>query len=173
MTKNQQTDITDLARQTQALFKLNGGIAPKLEHVVQTQHGIASGVASEVENFTQNWFQRRHDATQSTFVALQQITSAEKDNPAAAMQAVTEWQRGSFERLSADLQDWATLCMRCAGVATTASSEMASGFAEPDASKKTPGKAASGAGKGAAGKSDKTDGRDTSKSGSKGHATPV
>lgn len=160
-----QTDIGELARQTQALFKLNGGVAPQLENLVQVQDGLLE----EVADFARTWFQRRHDATQSAFKTLHDVNSAGKTDPAAAMQAITEWQRGSFERLSADMQDWTALCMRCAGGAMAAQSEMKSEDKGLDGSEATNSKTASGA----AGKLDgKGDGKEPPKSKSTGHATP-
>lgn len=167
MAKDQtQSDIVDLARRTQSLFKLNGGVAPQLESVVQVQQGIIE----EVENFAQNWFKRRNDATQSVYKTLHEVNAAGKADPAAAVQAITEWQRGSFERLSADLQDWTALCVRCAGGAMAAQSEMKSDDKDLDESRKTNSKTVSGA----AGKLDgKGDGKEPPKSKSKGHVTPV
>ena len=157
-----QTDIVDLARRTQSLFKLNGAAAPQLENGVQVQEGIVE----EMENFARNWFQRRYEATETTFKTLHEINAKAKDDPAAAVQAITEWQRGSFERLNADLQDWTTLCMRCADGAMTAQSEVKSGDTDLDRSGKANSKTASGA-------AGKLDGKEPPKSKSTGHATPV
>lgn len=162
MAKDQaKSDITDLARRTQALFKLNGREAPQFENVAKVQEGIVE----EIENFARNWFQRRHDASQSVFKALNEANAGKVD-PAAAIQAMTEWQRGSFERLSADMQDWTALCLRCADAALTVRSDMASDGAEPDGSEKTNSKSATGA-------AEKADGKNSAKSKSAGHATHV
>lgn len=157
-----QSDIIDLARRTQALFEFNRTVAPQLESIVQVQEGIAE----ELEGFVKNWFKRRHEATETAFKSLHEINAKAKDDPAAAVQAITEWQRGSFERLNADLQDWTTLCMRCADGAMTAQSEVKSGDTDLDRSGKANSKTASGA-------AGKLDGKEPPKSKSTGHATPV
>ena len=158
MMKDQaQTDLIDLARSAQTFFKLNEGAAPQLERIVQVQEGIVE----EVENFARNWFQRRNDASQNAFKTLNDMNGSSKADPAAVMRAIAEWPRGSFERLSADLQDWTTLCVRCADGAMTTQSDRAL-----DGSGKTTSKAASGA-------AGKVDGKDASKRNSTGHATPV
>ena len=45
--------------------------------------------------------------------------------PAAALQAISEWQRHSFERMAEDLQHWMSLCAHCDGRIVTAESEAA------------------------------------------------
>ena len=161
-----QSDIIDLARRTQALIEFNRTAAPQLERIVQVQKGITK----ELESFARNWFKRRHEATETAFKALQEANVAGKTDPAAAMQAITEWQRGSFERLNADLNDWAALCMRCADAAITIPSNMVSGDANLNGAGKTISKTESGV----AGKPrSKADGKDMSNAKSTGHATPV
>ena len=161
-----RSDIIDLTRRTQALFEFNRTAAPQLESIVQVQEGIAK----ELESFARNWFQRRHEATETAFKALQDVNAAGKDDPAAAIQAITEWQRGSFERLNADLNDWAALCMRCADAAITVPSNMASGDANLNGAGKTTSKTEPGA----AGKPrSKADGKDRSSTKSTDHSTPV
>ena len=98
MAKDQaQTDITDLARQTQALFKLNGTAAPQFEQVMKVQEGMLE----QAETFTRHWIERRQDAVETALEALNKMNSTDKPDPAAAMQAIFDWQRGSFERLTA------------------------------------------------------------------------
>lgn len=161
-----QSDIIDLARRTQALFEFNRTVAPQLESIVQVQEGIAE----ELEGFVKNWFKRRHEATETAFKTLQEANVAGKTDPAAAMQAITEWQRGSFERMNADLNDWAALCMRCADAAITVPSNMASGDANLNGAGKTTSKTEPGA----AGKPrSKADGKDRSSTKSTDHSTPV
>lgn len=167
MAKDQaRSDIIDLARRTHAIFDFNRTASPQLKSIVQVQESLTE----ELGRFAQNWFQRRHEAAETAFKALHEINAKAKDDPAAAVQAITEWQRGSFERLSADLQDWTTLCMRCAGGAMPPQFEVKSDDTDSDRTVKTDSKTASGA----AGKLDgKGDGKGPPKSKSKGHATPV
>jgi len=163
MAKDQaQSDIIDLARWTHAIFDFNRTASPQLKSIVQVQESLAE----ELGSFARNWFQRRYEATETTFKTLHEINAKAKDDPAAAVQAITEWQRGSFERLNADLQDWTTLCMRCADGAMTAQSVVKSGDTDLDRSGKTNSKTAPGA-------AGKLDGKEPPKSKSKSHATPV
>lgn len=117
MTKEKpQTAIPDLVRQTQDLFKFNGGVAPQLEQV-QKMHET---MLKEAQAFAEHWFERRQEATQQAAEALQEMNSDGKPDPVAAMQAITEWQRGSFERVNADFQEWIALWTRAAHLAATA-----------------------------------------------------
>ncbi len=169
MTKDQSPpDLTDMARQTQALFMGTGVGGAQFEQALAMQDRLLK----EAETFTRHWFERRHAATETAIEALQDAKSNGAADPGQAMRAMAEWQRGSLARLSADMQDWTALCMRCAGAAMTTQTEMASPDAESEGSGKSPGKAASGGAGKTAGKADaKADGKEPSKS--TGHATPV
>lgn len=123
-----QMDITDLARQTQALFKLNGGATPRLEQFWKMQ----GSMLKEAETFARHWFERRHEATETAVEALNEMSATGQPDPALAMQAISNWQRGSAERLNADLQEWMTLCAHLTQAATTAQGEAASSEANQD-----------------------------------------
>lgn len=109
-------------RQTQALFKLNGAATPQLEQFWNTQDSMLKGA----ETFARHWFERRHQATETAVEALHEVSATGQPDPAAAMQAIFNWQRGSAERLKADLQEWMTLCAHLTQAATTAQGEAAS-----------------------------------------------
>jgi len=167
MTKDKaQLEIANQARQTLALFKPIAGAAPQMESVLQAQEGILR----EVEGFARNWLQRRQEATQSALNALHEMNSAGQADPGAALKAIMEWQRGSFERVSTDLQQWSTLCMRCAEVASTSPSRMAAPEAELNGSGKANSKSASASEKD---DSEKSNSKSASKSKSVAQATPV
>jgi len=120
MTKDEpQTDITDLAPQTQAMFKLNGAAAPKVEQVMKVQEGMLE----QAETFTRHWIERRQEAADTTLEALREMNSTDKPDPVAAMQTIADWQRGSFERLTEDFRDWMTLCMQPMQLAVTSQGE--------------------------------------------------
>jgi len=120
MAKDQpHTDISDLARQTQELFKLNGASAPRFEQVMKVQEGMLE----QAETFTRHWIERRQEAVDTGLKALNEINSTDKPNPVAAMQAIADWQRGSFERLTEDFRDWMTLCMQPMQLAATSHAE--------------------------------------------------
>ena len=151
MAKDQaQTDITDLARQTQALFKLNGAAMPQFEQFWKMQDSMLN----EAETFARHWFERRHNATETAVEALHEMGSTGQPDPVAAMQAVSNWQRGSVERLTEDLQDLMTLCTHLTQAAATAQAEAASSEVDQ-------------------GKATKAKGRSATSSSKSGHATPV
>lgn len=156
----------DQARQTLALFQPFTGARPQLESMVQAQEGILR----EFEGFARNWLERRQEATQSALNALHEMNSAGQPDPGAALKATTEWQRGSFERVSADLQEWTTLCMRCAEVALATPTAMAAPAADHDGSGKSNSKAAPATGRDNAGKATS---KPASKARPEARATPV
>lgn len=157
MAKDQpQTDITELARQTQELFKLNGTSAPQVEQVMKVQEGMLE----QTKTFTQHWIERRQEAMETALEAMKEMNSADKQDPVAAMQAIAEWQRGSFERLTEDFREWMTLCMQPMQLATTTQGETEQ--AEGETSGADQGKTAS-----------KPKGNAASARAKSSHATPV
>ncbi len=140
-----QTDITDLARQTQALFNLNGAAAPRFEQVMKVQEGMLE----QAETFTRHWIERRQEAVDTALEALNKVNATEKPDPVAAMQTIADWQRGSFERLTEDFREWMTLCMQATQLAATPQSETekvdaaSSGTDHDKAATKSKGRAAS------------------------------
>ncbi|MCC5962653.1 MAG: hypothetical protein JJU09_05945 [Rhodobacteraceae bacterium] len=167
MTKDKALpDIADQARETLALFQPFTAAGPQMESMVQAQEGILR----EVEGFARNWLERRQEAIQSALNALHKMNSAGQVKPGAALEAITQWQRGSFERVSADLQEWTMLCMRCAEVASTAPTAMAAPAADHDGSGPANSKAAPAKGRDAAGRAPS---KSVSKSRPEALATPV
>jgi hypothetical protein len=158
-----RTGIADMGRQMQALFNMNGAAAPQLESVLQLQEELAE----ELGSFAQNWYRRRHEAIETAFKTLREVNSDGKADPAAALQAMSEWQRGAIERLSADMQDWTAFCEGCANhAAKTAHSQNVSIGADLDGAGQTTRIAETvTAGKG--------NGKEASKTRIAGHATPV
>ena len=140
-----QTDITDLARQTQALFNLNGAEVPGFEQVMKVQQDMLE----QAETFTRHWIERRQEAVETALQALNSMNSNGKPDPAAAMKAISDWQRGSIQRLTADYQEWMALCMRATQVAAAPQSEAeqddpnSSGTDRGKATAKSKGRAAS------------------------------
>jgi len=114
--QHSQPDLGDLARSTQALFVANGAAGAQIERFLDMQDDLLK----EAESFARHWFERRHAATETAIKALHTVTSDGKPDPTQAMRAMTDWQRGSFERMMADMQEWTALCMRVAGAAATA-----------------------------------------------------
>lgn len=156
MAKDQaQTDITDLARQTQALFKLNGAAVPQVEQVLKAQQSMLE----QAETFTRHWIERRQEAVETALEAMTEMQSADKSDPAAAMRAIADWQRGSVERLTTDMQEWMALCMQAGQLTTAAQSKSAQSKAPSSGSDK--------------GKATGSKGQSASSSSKSGHATPV
>lgn len=114
-----QTDMTDLARQTQALFNLNGAAKPQFEQVTKVQEGMLE----QAETFTRHWLERRQEALDTGLEALNEINSSDTPDPVAAMQTIAKWQRGSLERLTEDFREWMTVCLQPMQLAATPQSE--------------------------------------------------
>ena len=113
-----QAGLTDLTRQTQALFEPIGAMAPGFEQVMKAQKGMLE----QVEAFNRHWLERRQEAFDTALETMTEMQSAEKPDPAAAMRAIADWQAGSVARLTADLQEWMTLCLQATQAAATAQS---------------------------------------------------
>lgn len=101
-----KTGDADLTGKWQEVFKLTGATMPRVEQFWQAQYSMLH----EAETFAREWFERRHEATQKAVEAAHQMNSTDGTDPMAAMRAIADWQRGSFERLNADLEDWFRLC---------------------------------------------------------------
>lgn len=103
MAKDQgQADMTDLARRMQALFNPNGAAVPQAERMLKMQQEMFK----QTETFARHWLERRQEAADKGMEALREIGASSGSDPMAAMKAITDWQRGSFARMNADLQEW-------------------------------------------------------------------
>ncbi|MGM0660473.1 MAG: hypothetical protein ACQEUH_04775 [Pseudomonadota bacterium] len=109
-----QTDITDFTRRMQALFNPNGAAMPQVEQLLTVQQEMVR----QTETFTRHWLERRQEAAETGLEALQTLSKTQGTDPAAALRAMADWQRGSFKRVSADLQDWVALCTQITQTAT-------------------------------------------------------
>jgi hypothetical protein len=110
-----QRGFTEMLSMMQAPFLASGPFGKPMEQYLEMQ----SGLLKEAEIFARHWFQRRNDAIETAVEALQKLQSNGTANPAGAVQAMADWQRGSVERLGADAQEWAVLCMHGAAAAAT------------------------------------------------------
>ncbi|MCF3974684.1 hypothetical protein [Paracoccus salsus] len=116
MAKEQsQLDRTETARKTRALFTGIGPASGQVEQLLEMQ----CCMLKEARLFTLHWFERRQKATEAAVEALHKMKATGSVDPAAAMQAMADWQRGSFERMTADLMEWTALCMRGVDASTT------------------------------------------------------
>lgn len=139
-TDKTQTGITDLMQQTQELFRMNGAAAPQVAQFWQMQENMLK----QTETFARHWFEHRHEATESALKALREMNSTNGSDPTAAMRAISEWQRGSFERMNADLQEWMTLCTHATQQAAAAQGEAAQTGADQGKATKAKGKSQAG-----------------------------
>lgn len=112
--------VTDMMKQMQGMMALNPSWAPQLEKFWRAQ----DGVLDEAEAYSNAWYARRRAAVRSALDILEEM-NGKTPEPAAAMQAISEWQRHSFERMTEDMQHWMSLCAHCTGRIVTAESEAA------------------------------------------------
>lgn len=103
---------------------------------------MPDSMLKEVETFARHWFERRHKATETAAEALREISATGQPDPVFAMQAISNWQRGSVERLTEDLQEWVTLCAHLTQAAATAQADAASSDADHNRATKAKGRSA-------------------------------
>lgn len=136
-----QTGFADLARQMQVLSRLNGPALAPFDQIMRMQ-GI---MFDKTGTFARHFLDRRHEAAESAIEAAREIGSADRTDPMTAMRVIGDWQRGSFKRLTADMQDWMTLCTEVAQKAAPAQSEAAKAGGKRETKAGTAGRAASSA----------------------------
>lgn len=112
--------VTDMMKQMQGMMAFNPTWAPQCEQFWRAQ----AGVLDEAEAFSRAWFTRRHEAIRSALQIVREM-NGKTPEPATTLQAMSEWQRHSFERMAEDLEHWMSLCAHCAGRIATAESEAA------------------------------------------------
>jgi hypothetical protein len=110
-------DITGMIRGMQALFDPSGTVAPGPERML----ALHREMARQTQTFARHWLARRQDAAETGVAALQTLAATQGTDPAAALRAITDWQRGSVRRLDADLQEWIALCTQITRTATAQS----------------------------------------------------
>ncbi len=111
MAKDQtQQDATATTQRIEALLDPDGMAATGLEQILTLQREVSQ----QTETFARHWLERRQEALETGVDALREISGAEGADPAKAMRALTNWQRGSIHRLTEDLQEWMTLCTQTA-----------------------------------------------------------
>ncbi|MFW8635639.1 hypothetical protein [Cribrihabitans pelagius] len=100
----------DVLGAMQNAMMLNPMMKPQAEQFWAAQEKLLD----EAEVFARHWFERRHEAAQTALTATLTATSAGGGSPAAAVRALTEWQRQSAERIAEDGREWAGMVSRCA-----------------------------------------------------------
>jgi len=109
-----------MMKQAQGMLAANPVMAPQMEQVWKAQEGLLD----ETEAFTKAWYDRRHEAARSALETVRKINGDGAD-PAAAMQAITDWQRHSIERMTEDIQQFTEMCSRCVGRIASAETQAA------------------------------------------------
>lgn len=105
-----KSPVAEYIEQARGMMAFNPALAPPMEQFWKAQDRILN----DAEAVTKAWFERRHEAARSALDAVRTMNGNGAD-PAAAMQAMAEWQHGSFKRLAEDVQQWVELCATCAG----------------------------------------------------------
>jgi hypothetical protein len=112
--KAETTAVTDMIKQAQNTFTTNPMIGERMTHIIEAQQGILN----EAEEFSKHWFERRKEAAETAVKAAKDIFGNGASDPAAPMSVISDWQKHSMERMTADLQDWVDFCARCTGKIT-------------------------------------------------------
>jgi hypothetical protein len=107
-TDKQTAPLGDLITQAQGLLTVNRMMAPQLEQFWKAQEKILE----EAGVFSQGWFDRRHEATEAALDTISQLGGQGGMADASGAQAIAEWHRGSFDRMTEDFRQWITFCTR-------------------------------------------------------------
>lgn len=111
--------MDDMFKQMQEMMAFNPMFAPQVEHFWEAQEDLLN----ETEAFAKHWFSRRHEATRTAMAAAKAVTMSGGANPAIAMQALTDWQTHSVQRVAEDTREWLDLVSRCTAHITRAELE--------------------------------------------------
>lgn len=107
----------------QADFGAFGSMVPMVAPRLRQFWAAQDRMLSDVEEFTRGWFTRRHEAARSAAETAQRMAGNGRDDPAEAMQLMSDWYSHSFERLSEDARAGVDLCSKCMGHMTAESEE--------------------------------------------------
>lgn len=103
----------------QSTMLFNPVFKPQVEQFWDVQEKLLD----EAEEFTRHWFQRRHEAARTALDAARTAVSGDPAGPAAAIEAFSEWQRHSAERIAEDGREWLEMMSRCASYARETEAE--------------------------------------------------
>lgn len=98
-------------RQAREMLAFNPMMAPPFEQFWKAQENVLQ----EAEAFSRGWFQRRHDAAKSALDATRKAAGNGASDSSSALQAISEWNRHSVERMTEDFREWMKFCTQCAG----------------------------------------------------------
>ncbi len=102
--------VTGVLKSMQDMMSVTPVIAPQVEQFWNAQDRLLS----EAEEYSRQWFQRRHEAARTALEAARETTQDDRIDSTKAMQAMAEWQRHSVERMVDDAREWFEMVSRCA-----------------------------------------------------------
>lgn len=102
--------MTEMYKQMREFTGFNPMLGPQMAHFWEAQEEILN----ETENFARHWFERRHTATRTALETARNVAQNGPADPAASVQAISEWQTRSMERVAEDFKDWFEMCSNCA-----------------------------------------------------------
>ena len=108
--KKSLDDMQSIAKSTQSFAAAIPAAGSQSAHFWKAQ----DTVLKECEAFSEAWFKRRHEATQSALDASKKLAERSMGDPMAAMSILAEWQSHSMERLAADARDYLAMMTGCA-----------------------------------------------------------
>lgn len=103
----------------QSAMLFNPVFRPQVEQFWDVQEKLLD----EAEVFTRHWFRRRHEAARTALDAARTAVSGDPIGPAGVIEAFSEWQRHSAERLAEDGREWLGMMSRCASYASETEAE--------------------------------------------------
>lgn len=111
MTSKRADGLNQLIEQAQGMFKMNSLGTPQVEHFWKAQDDIVS----ELEAYSKDWFKRRHEAVDSALDTANKLNGNGADTN-EVIGSLVRWQQQSMQRMVEDVQQWAQLCSKCAGM---------------------------------------------------------
>jgi len=109
MADDVRTTIADMMSGAPGMWAVTPTIGSQCQDFWKAQESILQ----ETEAFSRAWFARRHEATRTALDVARKVGENGGSQPAEAMRAITEWQRGSLARLTRDMQEWMDLTAHC------------------------------------------------------------
>ncbi|MCK8465517.1 phasin family protein [Aliiroseovarius sp. S1339] len=103
--------VPDILKQAQSLMAANPLMGAQMTNVLEAQQRFLK----EAQEYSDHWFSRRKEATETAIEAANEIVGAGPSDPAAMLEVMSDWQKHSTERIAADFQEWVDMCSRCTG----------------------------------------------------------
>lgn len=107
--KSPSSAMTEMYKQMREFTALNPMLGPQMAHFWEAQEDILN----ETETFARHWFERRHVAARTALAAARDMAQNGPTDPASSVQAVSDWQSRSMERIAEDFREWFEMCSNC------------------------------------------------------------